>query len=153
MTAIPFRDISMDILSGLPSIKGYDSLFVCIDRFSKMCHIAPISHSITAKQLADVFFATIYKHHGLPTTIITDRDSKFTSHFWQSLFSALQTKLHMSTAYHPQTDGQTEVTNRILLTILKHYTNKQADNWLQLLPFIEFAHNNSYQASTGFTPF
>ena len=82
MTAKPFHDISMDILSALPPCDNYNALFVCVDRFSKMCKCAPISSSTSAQDLAHVFYDTVFKHHGMPTTIISDRNSKFTSHFW-----------------------------------------------------------------------
>jgi len=104
-------------------------------------------------QIAKIFFATVFKNHGLPRTIISDRDSKFTSRFWQALFKHLGTKTAMSTAFHPQTDGQTERLNRTLEEMLRIYATYKQDEWDEYLPAAEFAYNNSKQASTGFTPF
>src|SRR5207302_5728796 len=89
----------------------------------------------------------------LPLTIISDHDSRFTGKFWQTLWTKLETKLAMSTAFYPQTDGQTERTNQVLEQVLRNYTTYEQDNWDELLPFAEFAYNNSANTSTGFSPF
>jgi hypothetical protein len=95
----------------------------------------------------------VVKHHGMPKSIVSDRDSKFTSLFWKSLWTLLGTKLAMSTAFHPQTDGQTEIMNRTLEQMLRAYTNAKQDNWDELLAYCEFAYNNSKNGTTGSTPF
>jgi hypothetical protein len=107
----------------------------------------------TAPEVAKIFFNTIFRHHGLPQVIVSDRDAKFTSHFWKSLFERVGTKLAMSTAFHPQTDGQTERLNRTLEEMLRIYATYNQNTWDEYLPAAEFAYNNSKQASTGFTPF
>lgn len=146
--------ITMDLITQLPKTKtGYDAIVVFVDRLSKQTHFVPTHTTVTAPQLAQIFRRTIICHHGLPSVIISDRDSKFTSNFWRSLFDSLQTKLALSTPYHPQTDGQTERMNRVLEEMLRHYVNRRQDNWDEYLDMAEFAYNNSTQASTGATPF
>ena len=107
--------VTMDLITGLPKTKrGHDSLFVIVDKFSKMAHYVPTVKTVTAPDLAKLFMDNIFRLHGPPKTIISDRDPKFTSRFWQALFKMCGTKLTMSTAYHPQTDGQTERQNRTI---------------------------------------
>src|SRR4051812_33486317 len=107
----------------------------------------------TAPEVAKIFFTTIFRNHGLPHVIILDRDAKFTSRFWQALFSQLGTKTAMSTTFHPQTDRQTERLNRTLEEMLRIYATYKQDQWDEYLPAVEFAYNNAKQASTRFTPF
>jgi len=118
-----------------------------------MCHLIPTQTASTASQAAHLFIQHIFKHHGMPRSLISDRDAKFTSAFWQTFFKALGTSLNMSTAYHPQSDGQTERTNRTLEQILRHYVNYHHSDWETYLPMAEFAMNNSPSRTTGFTPF
>jgi hypothetical protein len=144
----------MDLMVALPkSPSGKDAIVVFVDRLSKRVHMAPVSSGISAPELARVFLDTVFKHHGMPETLVCDRDSKFVSAFWQTLFSLMGTTLNISTAYHPQTDGQTERTNRQLEQVLRHYINPQHSNWEELLPVVEYAVNAHTSASTGFTPF
>jgi transposase InsO family protein len=107
-----WEQVSMDFITHLPKTKaGYDAIAIFVDTFSKMVHFVPTKTTATAPETAQLFFDHVFKLHGMPKSIVSDRDAKFTSRFWQTLFKTLGTKLAMSTAFHPQTDGQTERTN------------------------------------------
>lgn len=109
----------MDFLGGLPKTRrGHDYIFVVVDRFSKMICLIPCKKTITGEEAAKLFFRHIWIHFGLPSSIVSDRDSRFLSKFWRSLWSMMDTKLQRSTAFHPQTDGQTEVVNRTVVHLL-----------------------------------
>lgn len=146
--------VSLDLITKLPTtLAGHDAIVVFVDRLSKMTHFAPTHSDVDAEELAEIFLQYVFRHHGLPINLVSDRGSVFTGRFWKELFSRLQTKLHFSTAYHPQTDGQTERMNRLLEETLRHYIGPLQDDWDKHLPLIEFAINNSQSGSTGATPF
>ncbi|KAF3654604.1 putative 60S ribosomal protein L7-3-like [Capsicum annuum] len=147
-------DISMDFVLGFPRTRrGRDSIFVMVDQFSKMAHFIPCSKCDDAPSVASLFVDNVVKLHGVPRTIVSDRDSKFLSHFWKSMWGRLGTKLLFSTSCHPQTDGQMEVVNRTLGAMLCSMIKGKLTSWEEDLPLIEFAYNRVVHSSTGMTPF
>jgi hypothetical protein len=149
-----WESIGMDFIVQLPCTKnGHDSIMVVIDRLSKLAHFIPTTTDISAADVAHLFIQHVAKHHGLPSSIVSDRDTKFTSRFWQAVMEMWGVKSDMTTAFHPQGNAQTERMNRVLEEYLRHFVSPKQDNWDELLPIAEFAINNSYQESIGMTPF
>ena len=155
----PWDSISIDFIVKLPpSIpKGgatpYDSILVVVDRLTKMAHFEPCNESITASELAWLFLKVVFKYHGIPRNWISDRGAVFTSNFFKEFSKLLNMVQRFSTAYHPQTDGQTERVNSVLEQYLRIYTNYAQDNWADLLHLAEFAYNNTLSNTTKETPF
>ncbi|KAK9792763.1 hypothetical protein WJX73_010203 [Symbiochloris irregularis] len=144
----------MDLITALPkTAKGHDSILVFVDRLSKAIRCTATRKAIGAQETARLFKETVLRHYGLPEVIIADRDPRWNSLFWRSLFQSLQTKTRLSTAYHPQSDGQTERANRTLEEMLRSYTHPHGDDWDTHLGDVEFAYNSSEQRSTGQSPF
>ena len=144
----------MDFVTGLPkSPQGYDVVWVIIDRLTKSAHFLPIRINYSMDRLAQIYLRKIIRIHGVPETIVSDRDPRFQSRLWISLSQALGTKLHPSTAAHPQTDGQSERTIQILEDMLRACVLDFGGNWEKYLPLAEFAYNNSYQSTIGMPPF
>jgi hypothetical protein len=144
----------MDFITGLPRTKsGYDSIWVIVDRLTKVAHFIPVKTTYTSAKLADIYMKRIVSLHGVPKSIVSDRGTQFTSHFWKQLHESLGTRLEFSTAFHPQTDGQTERVNQILEDMLRACALDYGSSWDDNLPYAEFSYNNSYQASIEMAPF
>ena len=149
-----WKSMSLDFFFGLPPDPQHNTgVAVFVDRLSKMVHMAPCRPQITGKETAVLFLDHVFKLHGLPESIISDRDPRFTAAFWQHVFARLGTQVTMSTADHPQTDGQTERVNRVVEDILRCIALERPRDWSSMLPFVEFAINNSVHTTTGETPF
>ena len=149
----PWGSIGMDFVGPFPKSKGYDYLWVIICRLTSMVHLVPINTTTKASELAWIYVHNIVKIHGLPESIVSDRDSKFTSKFWMEVHRLLGTKLLMSTSFHPQTDGATERANRSVGQILRTMVKPDQTDWVERTPLVEFAINSSISASTGYAPF
>ena len=149
----PWDSISMDFIEQLPFSSGFTAILVVIDRLSKQAIFVPTYNTITSPQLAQLFLLHIFSKHGVPSHITSDRGTEFISHFFRSLGTALNMKLHFTSGYHPEGDGQTERSNQTLEQYLQVYCNYQQDNWADLLPLAEFSYNNAPSATTGVSPF
>jgi len=149
----PWKSVSMDFIVELPPSSGYDAIYVCVDRLTKMAHFCPTNSNITAEGAAGLYLKYVFKNHGLPDDIVSDRGTQFVSKFTRRLLELLEVKGNRSTAYHPESDGQTERTNQTLEQYLRIYCDFHQDDWSQLLPLAEFVYNNAQSASTGMSPF
>lgn len=151
---LPWDVISMDFIVSLPRTpRGYDSVLVVVDKLTKMAHFIPTTTKASASDAAGLVLSNVVKLHGVPLAILSDRDPKFVSKFWQCLWENMGAESRMSSSYHPQTDGQTERVNRVLEDMLRHFVAPEQTNWDVLLPCAEFAYNNAKHVSSGSTPF
>ena len=154
----PFESISMDFITDLPPStetshpKAFDSILVIVDRYTKMSRYIPCRKTIDAPELSRLFFRDWVKDYGIPLDIVSDRGSVFTSKFWSALCFHMKVKRSLSTAFHPQTDGQTERQNQAIEGYLRIYSNQHQDNWVELLPFAEFTYNNAYHEAIQMSP-
>ena len=153
----PWQYIGIDFVGPLPKSSNrygsFDMICVIIDLLTAMVHLVATKQTYRAVDMAEVIFDTIFKLHGLPERIISDRDSLFTSHFWKKLHSLLNIELRMSSAFHPQTDGATERANKTMTQMLRQCVSPNQKDWVLKLPAIEFALNSARSSTTGFTPF
>ena len=145
--------VTTDLVTDLPESHGYTAIAVFVDRMTKMVHLAPCKKEITVAEYAQLFVDHVFKLHGLPEVIVSDRDPRFTSKFWRTLFDLLGTDLRFSTAFHPQTDGQSERAIQTLENFLRPYVERHPAEWSKQLALAEFAANNAVNVSTGYSPF
>lgn len=148
-----WRHISIDFIDGLPISSNKSVIFVVVDRLSKYAHFLPLSHPYTAQSVAKLFFDNIFKLHGMPATIVSDRDPLFTSTFWREIFKLQGTQLRMTSSYHPQSDGQTEVVNRCLENYLRCYIGDHPKSWVRWIPLAEWWYNTTFHSATKVTPY
>ncbi|KAJ3702949.1 hypothetical protein LUZ61_006654 [Rhynchospora tenuis] len=148
-----WADISIDFIDGFPKVHGKSVILTVVDRLSKYSHFIALAHPYTAQSVAVVFFENIVKLHGIPESIVSDRDPVFTSTFWKELFRLQGVHLKLSSAFHPQTDGQTEVVNRTIEMYLRCLAGDRPRSWLQWLPWAEFCYNTSYHSALKTTLF
>jgi hypothetical protein len=152
--SVEMDEIGMDFIVGLPCTRaGYNSIWVVVDRLTKSAHFIPIKTHYSSAVSVELYMSRIVCLHGVPKKIVSDRGTQFTYHFWQQLHEALGTHLNFSSAYHPQTDGQTDRTNQILEDMLRACALQDQSGWDKRLPYEEFSYNNIYQASLKMSPF
>ena len=143
----------MDFMTGLPMSRGHDTIWVVVDRLTKSAHFLAIRETWPVTRLATEFMDQIVRLHGVPKTIVSDRDGRFTSRFWQQVHESLGTRLHFTTAYHPQSDGQSERTIQTLEDMLRACVLDWGGHWSDHLALIEFSYNNSWHASIQMAPY
>lgn len=148
-----WQHISMDFVEGLPKSQGYSVLWVIVDRLSKYAHFIPLKHPYTANSLAQVFMQEIYRLHGMPKTMVSDRDPIFTSNLWKEIFNLMRSTLSYNTVYHPQSDGQTEILNKGLETYLRCFCSEKPKNWAHWLYLAEWSYNITYHSATTLSPY
>jgi transposase InsO family protein len=149
-----WHTVTMDFITQSPKTKnGHDAILVFVDKLTKMVRLVPTVTQCSSETTAELFVRHVFKDHGVPRVIVSDRDTRFTGGFARAVCKALGTEQAMSTAFHPQTDGQTERVNRYLEEMLRHYVSPRQDDWDEYLAVVEFAINNAYHESIGNTPF
>jgi hypothetical protein len=150
----PWETVCMDFLGEFPmSRKGHDYFYVVVDRFSKMCVLIPCKNQVTTEKTTQMFFETVWVHFGLPTSIVSDRDSRFMGKFWSSLWELMDTGLKKSTSFHPQTNGQIEVVNRRVVHLLWAYCNKHPKLWDEHVCYVQHVYKRAKHSSTQRYPF
>lgn len=145
--------VTMNFIVGLPPSRGYTAILVVVDRLKKYTHLGALPTHFDATRVATLFMNIVVKSHGIPSSIVSDRDPIFLSQLWTELMKHSGTTLKRSTAYHPQTDGQTEVTNRSVEQYLRAYTHDRPSRWVNFLPWAEYALNTSHHSALNMSPF
>jgi transposase InsO family protein len=148
-----WQSISMDFIDGLPPSGGKNCIMVIVDRFSKYAHFLPLAHPFSPLQVTKMFASQIYRLHGLSLSIVSDHDKVFTSQLWQELFCLAGVSLNMSSAYHPQTDGQTERVNQCVETFLRCFISACLTKWINWIYLAEFWYNMTWHSSLNYSPF
>jgi hypothetical protein len=146
--------VTMDFITKITRTnKQHDSIMVVVDNLTKTAHFVPVKLTHKATNIADVYMKEIARLHGIPKTIVSDRDPKFTSKFWKGLFNGFGTNLNFSTTYHPESDGKTKRVNQVIEDMLRMYVMDKPSKWEDYLQLVEFYYNNGYQASLKMSPF
>jgi transposase InsO family protein len=148
-----WADISIDFIERLPKVGVKSVILTVVDRFSKYAYFVALGHPYTASSVAEAFFDGIVRLHGFPTSIVSDRDPVFTGNMWRDLFKMVGVKLCMSTAFHPQADGQLEVVNKVIVMYLRCVTGDQLRAWVDWLSWAEYCYNTSFHTALRTTPF
>jgi len=148
-----WQDIDMNFITGLPLSHGYFVILVVVDRLSKFAYFIPLPTDFSAPKVADSFIHTVVSVHGLPHSILSYRDKVFTSKFWEQICKRQGITVARSSAYHPQTNGQTEVLNRCLEMYLRCYTQANPKDWYQFLPWAAYYYNSSFHTAIGMSPY
>ena len=149
----PWQSIGLDFIGPLPKSNNFDYLLVMIDQITSQVHLVPTTMTVTARGIAWLIIKEVVRLHGIPESIVSDRDTKFTSIFWKELHRLMGSKLLMSTVFHPQMDGATERANRSIAQILCTVVSNDQRDWSDKCPMVEFAINSSVNATTGYAPF
>jgi predicted DNA-binding protein len=149
----PWKSISLDFIIDLPPSKGFDTILTMVDRFTEMAHFLPCKKTINSQETAELSMREVFRHHGLPDDIISDRGPQFISQCWRHLFELFQTSFKLSSGYHPRTNDQSERTNQTFEQYLRCFINYQQHNLVDLLYLAEFCYNNSVHSSIGYSPF
>ena len=139
----------MDFITDLPVSDGFDTILVVVDRLTKMAHFIPCHKTVTSAQTAELLMQNVFRLHGIPDETVSDRGPQFLAKYYKRLMELLGVEVKLSSAFHPQTDGQTERVNQVLEQYLRCTINYQQEDWVQLLPQAEFPYNNSLHVSTG----
>ncbi|KFK39596.1 hypothetical protein AALP_AA3G264600 [Arabis alpina] len=148
-----WEDTSMDFIKGLPKSEGFSVIMVVVERITKYSHFISLKHPYEASMVVQIFIQEIVRLHGFPKTIVSDRDKTFTGRLWKEVFRLSGTKLNFNTAYHPQSDGQTEVTNMSVETFLRCFCSEKPNKWVQFLAWAEMSYNSSFHSATKMSPF
>ena len=148
-----WESISMEFVTGLPKFQGSDFIYVVVDRLTKFAHFFAIPSDYSRAQVVEVFFREVFRLHGLPRTIVSDKDNQFMGDFWREFFRMVGIDLTPSTSYHPQTDGQKEIVNKSLEGYLRNYVVGQQRKWIKWLHLGEFFYNTTFHIFIGMTPF
>ncbi|KAF8707050.1 hypothetical protein AX14_013058 [Amanita brunnescens Koide BX004] len=149
----PWESVRMDFSGLYPEVKGFNYILLVICQMTNMVHIIPTRTDVTAKQVAELYVKEIVRLHGIPESVVSDWDTKFTSQFWTELSRLLEQRLLMSLAYHPQTDGSSERVIQTMSQVLRALVLEYSTSWVDQLPLVEFAMNSAVHESTGYTPF
>jgi len=149
-----WEHITMDFVTKLPrTLRKFDTIWVIVDRLTKSAQFIPIQESSSAERLTDIYVREVVTRHGVPVSIISDTNIRFTSRFWDRFHSELGTQLHFSTTYHPQTDGQIECTIQTLEDMLRACVLDFGSSWDDYLPLVDFSYKNNFHSSIGMPPY